>query len=217
MKINFLIILIFLFAILLFTSCSMQQSKNSKDEEQFLTNIPQATTSPSLVPSDLPNNTITSVPQVTSSPSPVPSDLPNDSVEPTNNTGDGDKEYTSEYEKYIGKWFASQTAINYDSTWSDGGYILEIKEIKDNYIKGYYASIQAPPANRIADFNFEGCIKDNKLTFNFEDGFFNTGKTTIEFKDLSIEVKISDLEISEDNPSGWCVSDAIFSIESTDK
>ncbi len=105
---------------------------------------------------------------------------------------------------YLGKWFSSTKAKDFESVLYEGGAILEINEVKNNYIRGYYGEIQSPPANRIAYFEFGDFVTNNKIAFDFVDSFFNKGKATIKFR-KGITVIINNVETSRDNLSNWQV------------
>jgi hypothetical protein len=115
-----------------------------------------------------------------------------------------------DYESLEGKWYISDTVNSYIDTYSEGGSVLEIIEIRKDYIKGISATIQLPPANRIASIEFEGKLIDNYLVFNYTDSFNNKGTATIQVNRDSIEITIIDSIIADENVSGWKYSGGIF-------
>lgn len=117
-----------------------------------------------------------------------------------------------DYSKFIGEWYSGDSSnYSYEDTFEKGGYILEIAEINQNYIKGNTASISMPPSNRFDEIEFEGKLTDNKLSFDFIDGFGNKGNATITVLKDKIEIKINNVEISDNNSSGMSYSeDVIF-------
>lgn len=118
----------------------------------------------------------------------------------------------TEYSKFIGEWYSGDSSYySYEDTFEKGGYVLEIIEINQNYIKGNTACISMPPTNRFDEIEFEGKLTDNKLSFDFIDGFGNKGNATITVLKDKIEIKINNIEISDNNSSGWgYFGDAIF-------
>lgn len=118
-----------------------------------------------------------------------------------------------DYEKYLGEWYSSDNARTYKDTFTQGGAILEIKEISADYIKGTSASIQLPPANRVAGIEFEGKLVNNQLIFNFTDSFLNTGTATLSVKPDCIEIVIDDFKLAVENSSGWQYGGGVFKIK----
>ena len=119
-----------------------------------------------------------------------------------------------DYSMFIGKWYSSETSDSYEDTFEKGGYVLEIVQINQNYIKGYTASISMPPSNRIAEIEFEGKLTDNKLSFDFIDGFENKGNATVTVLKDKIEFKVNNVEVSDNNSSGWdYLGDVIFKVK----
>lgn len=109
-----------------------------------------------------------------------------------------------DYNSYLGKWISSETEYE-DLVFSKGGSTIEISQINNCYIKGTCSSVEKPPANRIAEIEFEGNLTGNKLNFKFDDdGFFNKGNGTLTLENNKILLELNTV-VSDENRSGWCI------------
>jgi hypothetical protein len=97
-----------------------------------------------------------------------------------------------------------------DEIESQGGEILDIKEVDGDTIKGSYESVGAAPGNRIASVDFDGIVSNGILSFSFEDdGWGDAGSGILTFRKDNITVKL-DTELSEDNSMGWTLGNGLY-------
>lgn len=115
-----------------------------------------------------------------------------------------------DYQAYLGIWVSGRNADSEEAVHKKGGHILEIIEIKNNYIRGTYCSIQRPPASRVAYFEFAGPLINETLLFTYDDGFFNEGEGRLTLRDDEIEVTLKRLKTSDSNRSGWMARGGVF-------
>ena len=96
------------------------------------------------------------------------------------------------YQSYLGTWLSSRNAESEEAVHKKGGEILQILEIKDNYIKGSVYSLQSPPASRISTLEFEGALVNDVVRFNYIDSWGGIeGEGVLTIKDDAIEVVLN--------------------------
>lgn len=109
---------------------------------------------------------------------------------------------------YSGKWISASGTEYEELVWFKGGSVLDIEEAGEGVVKGYYATIQEPPENSVADFEFEGNLNGDKVEFEFVDSFQTEGKGFLTFEGDSVKV---DLSYDSDTNSGdWYVRGGSF-------
>lgn len=121
-----------------------------------------------------------------------------------NSSGTSSRNYNS----YLGIWVSGNNTESEELVHKQGGGILEIIEIRDNYIRGSYRSIQSAPALRLATFDFEGILTNDKLQFNYEDTQGIEGEGILMIKDNEIEIIL--YPITDTKRSLWRAKGGLF-------
>jgi hypothetical protein len=135
-------------------------------------------------------------------------------VQPTEIKDSETEKSDLDYTNYIGTWIESDETNRSEEILYSGGSIMEIKEVKSDFIKGSITEISAPPSNRIASIDFEGKVIDSEISVKFEDdGFYNSGKARIVFKDNRIDFFVDEIQISDENTTGWSLGNAVLTKE----
>lgn len=109
---------------------------------------------------------------------------------------------------YMGNWYSldESTGKAAKDIYNDGGYTIEVLDIKENVILFNFISVSAPPSNKVAGIEgIEAIINGNSGDFTFnDDGWGNAGYGTITFEDESIVINT---EINARDPlANWDIS-----------
>jgi hypothetical protein len=121
----------------------------------------------------------------------------NASKETINETVSTEPAESSNINAYKGDWklkVAEDEKLYLLSSLEDyfGRTALEIKSIKNNIVKGTISSIQGAPSYRQASVDFEGEVKNNKLTATYkDDNWLYSGKIELSFKRGEIAANIT--------------------------
>lgn len=100
---------------------------------------------------------------------------------------------------YAGNWFTENESVNKcaDDVYQNGGLVLQIKDIREGYIRFRVECISAPPGNRVAEASVETEFKGEAVDFVFKDSWDNIGAGKLELQKESISLTIISYESAD--------------------
>lgn len=126
----------------------------------------------------------------------------------TKESTESEAEDTVDYSSYIGIWCDEGT--NADSIALEGGRMVEIISVDDDFVRFTYTKISSAPGNRIAIIsNVNTQIVDGVGTFTFDnDGWNNSGTGKIKF--LENEIYLETNITSKNESANWHIGGHVY-------
>jgi hypothetical protein len=111
---------------------------------------------------------------------------------------------TIDEQYYLGKWISGE--VPYEELLAEkGGWLLNIKDIRDGELQGSCYMASGSPKRRVVAIKFQSKLAGNQTQFEFTDSLFNKGHAKLSFHGRTITLNLT-TKLHTQNQSGWSIN-----------